>query len=80
MSLLFHLDPRKVVEGKMVRIAGGWSCKECLYTSKYTTDVRRHVESKHMHHFSNCDLCSVHFPNFVQLKQHYILCHVKEYS
>jgi len=43
-----HLPVREAVESQMCRVVGGWECIVCRYTSKYTTDVRRHVESKHI--------------------------------
>lgn len=61
----------------MVKIVGGWSCTECLYSSKYTTDVRRHIESKHMQEFKSCEACAIEFPSFNQYKQHFIVYHKK---
>jgi len=62
---------------KMVKMIGGWSCMDCMYSSKYTTDVRRHIESKHMSDFLFCALCDITFDTFNHFKQHYILCHIE---
>ena len=70
-------DPRTLVESKMLKLVGGWSCADCLYSSKYTTDVRRHIESKHMQDYNGCAVCNLVFDHFNQYKQHYQMCHAK---
>jgi len=54
-----HLPVREAVESQMCRVeGGGWECLVCRYNSKYSTHVRRHVESQHMEGLDlTCEYC-----------------------
>jgi len=68
-------DPRVMVESKMVRVTGGWECRDCTYMSKYTTDVRRHIESRHFRGHHTCELCLYEAATFVEYKHHFLQFH-----
>ena len=59
------------VNAKMTRIPGGWQCTECPMNSKYTTTVKRHIESKHLSHVNHyCSICEVSFTTSDKLNRH----------
>jgi len=53
-----HLRGEAVLS-QMCRVeGGGWGCTGCLYNSRYSTHVRRHVESQHMEGLDlTCEYC-----------------------
>lgn len=61
------LDLNFLINSKMSKVlsdAGhNWRCDECLYESKYKTNVMEHVESKHVNSpgiiCQHCDLVCV---------------------
>ena len=56
----------------MSRVVGGWECAVCRYTSKYTTDVRRHIESKHVEGLDlYCEFCGYLAANVSTYRRHY---------
>jgi hypothetical protein len=67
---------REAVESQMSRVPGGWQCAVCFYTSKYTTDVRRHIESKHVGGMDLvCQFCGYMASNVSTFKRHYRVEH-----
>lgn len=71
---------REAVERQMIRVVGGWSCAVCRYTSKYTTDVRRHIESRHlagMNHLE-CRYCGHMAANMAGFLRHHRLQHAEQ--
>jgi hypothetical protein len=61
----------------MCRVLGGWECLSCGYSSKYTTDVRRHIESKHVEGLVDlaCTICGHLAANVSTYKRHYLFQH-----
>jgi len=50
---------------------GAWCCLECGYSSKIKTNLRMHVESKHIvSNGFNCPECQLFCPNRQSLKNH----------
>ena len=54
--------------------------RDCMYNSKYTTDVRRHIESKHFRGIHSCAVCQYVASTFVEYKHHYGQYHSAEYK
>ena len=51
-----------------------WTCKECPYSSEYTTHVKEHVE-RHIEGFSfDCDYCDKTFSMKRNLRAHKYSC------
>ena len=46
MSIILDEDNKRV-----------WSCNECYYRKKSRTDVKRHIECKHLNLAFNCQYC-----------------------
>ena len=68
------------IQSKMTKITGGWQCRECPFSSKYTTTVRRHIEAKHMMEVINtCHVCGARFSISDALKRH-MKTHFVEYE
>jgi len=50
---------------------GLWCCTECGYSSKFTTNVRMHVENKHIVSSGfYCPICQLYCPNRKSLSNH----------
>jgi len=50
---------------------GNWCCMECGYSSRIKTNLKMHVESKHIVSAGfNCSLCQLYCPNRKSLKNH----------
>ena len=48
-----------------------WQCNDCLYVSKYATNVREHVEAKHVAPIElYCQYCDKVCPNKKSLRNH----------
>jgi len=51
---------------------GKWCCSECGYSSKIKTNLKMHVESKHIVSAGfNCEVCQFFCPNRQSLKNHF---------
>jgi len=66
-------DMMIAIGGRMTRLQGGlFGCTDCVYTSKYGKDLRRHIEAKHMSSISwQCDICSKPCPSKNAYDHHY---------
>ena len=58
---------------------GSWCCTECGYSSKISTNVKMHVENKHIVSAGfNCPFCHLSCPNRKCLRNHTARKHGKE--
>ena len=47
-----------------------WQCTDCGYARERKSDIRRHVERKHIEMRVACNLCSMLFSTRLSLKEH----------
>ena len=58
-----------------------WQCDDCGYVSKYKTNVREHVESKHVASSEiSCTYCDKICPNKKSLRNHIYQKHRQSYQ
>jgi len=69
-------DLNSLINSKMSKVLGdaghiNWRCDDCLYESKYKTNVMEHVESKHVHSTGIiCQFCNLVCVNRKSLRNH----------
>ena len=76
-SALTDLDWR--IEGMIMKRAdGSWQCSECEYTSRVKTNIKMHVESRHVVSSGfTCHICQLFCANRKSLRNHLDRKHLK---
>ena len=77
-TILIDISPdlNFLISSKMSKVLGeaghiNWRCDDCLYESKYKTNVMEHVESKHVHSTGIiCQFCNLVCVNRKSLRNH----------
>ena len=77
-SELSELDTR--IERMMMKQDDGcWHCSECDYMSRIKTNIKMHVESRHVVSAGfTCDICQLFCANRKALQNHYYRKHLKK--
>ena len=67
---IFFLDVTDSIESRLIKVQSGWQCHDCSYFSSSSSTVRRHIESKHLNIFYNCEVCGKQAPTKHALYMH----------
>ena len=56
--VILDLDLETEIKSKMVKVDQAWRCADCEYSSLKSTNLYRHIESKHVQtQFYTCQIC-----------------------
>ncbi len=74
-NIALFLDLDSIIIEKMTQAVDEegnklWQCNECGYARERKSDIRRHVERKHIEMQVACNLCSMVFSTRLSLKEH----------
>ena len=64
-----------MVTGQMQKIAGKWTCTTCNSECRDKTDLRRHIESKHINAEVICPVCFNHYKTRESFAKHMAKMH-----
>ena len=69
-NLFKHLD--EIVMSKCRKLDNAFSCLECGFQTKFITNMKNHVESKHLDQFVKipCLYCDAHCPTRGAMRAH----------
>jgi len=65
-----------MVTGLMQKISGKWTCLTCNLESRDKTDLRRHIEAKHINAEVICPVCFSHYKTRESFAKHMTKMHV----
>ena len=52
-------DLESAIQEKMVKLEVGWQCRDCPYTTMYTSHLSGHIEAKHLNSGGFfCQICT----------------------
>ena len=54
-----------IILSKTSKLDGILVCSECNYTTKHTTNIKNHIESKHMIYINNVKIPCLHCEDFI---------------